>query len=297
MKRIFEERGHWYKGNLHMHTSLSDGLKDFDDAVREYHDRGYDFIAVTDHRRPGETMMRDGMLLLSGVEWDTGDGVHSPVFHILGIGMTKPSHVSYGKTAVPGPQSLVNTVLAADGAAFLAHPAWSVMDPAAITKVKGISGAEIYNTVSGLPWNAERADSSVWFDQWASKGVPVPAIAADDAHHYDGDQCVSFIMLNAKDLTRDSLMDALRCGNFYASQGPRFRSILLDESRRVLHLEFSEDVDRAVFYSNISWSPDRMQQHVHGSAEYHALPGEKYVRIELTDSGGRKAWSSPIPLP
>jgi hypothetical protein len=198
--------------------------------------------------------MQDGMLLLSGVEWIPATACIPRSSH--------PRHrhdetvpCQLRQNSRPGPQSLVNTVLAADGAAFLAHPAWSVMDPAAIVKVKGISGAEIYNTVSGLPWNAERADSSVWFDQWASKGVLVPAIAADDAHHYDGDQCVSFIMVNAKELTRDALVDALRCGNFYASQGPRFRSILLDEERKVLHLEFSEDVDRAVFYSNISWSP------------------------------------------
>ena len=39
----------WYKGNLHTHTTDSDGLKSPDDVKRLYKSLGYDFLALTDH--------------------------------------------------------------------------------------------------------------------------------------------------------------------------------------------------------------------------------------------------------
>ena len=40
------------RGNLHTHTTFSDGELPMEDAVRRYRDLGYDFVAVTDHE-PG----------------------------------------------------------------------------------------------------------------------------------------------------------------------------------------------------------------------------------------------------
>ena len=45
----------WYKGNLHCHTYWSDGRAFPDQVVRSYRDAGYDFCAVTDHNRMGES--------------------------------------------------------------------------------------------------------------------------------------------------------------------------------------------------------------------------------------------------
>ena len=46
---MFEIEGKWFKGNLHMHTTNSDGRLDPDSARAEYGSRGFDFIALTDH--------------------------------------------------------------------------------------------------------------------------------------------------------------------------------------------------------------------------------------------------------
>ncbi len=40
------------KGNLHTHTTFSDGLLPVEEAVGRYRELGYDFVAVTDHE-PG----------------------------------------------------------------------------------------------------------------------------------------------------------------------------------------------------------------------------------------------------
>ena len=86
------------------------------------------------------------------------------------------------------PQEIIDRINAAGGLAILAHPAWSLMEPGEMMDMKGIVAAEVYNSVSGAPWNANRADSSHYFDLWASKGKLVPCVASDDSHWYAGEQ-------------------------------------------------------------------------------------------------------------
>jgi hypothetical protein len=59
------------------------------EAIGVYREAGYDFIAITDHHRVGHLWQDDDFLILPGVEWDTGDVRNAPVYHILGIGMTR----------------------------------------------------------------------------------------------------------------------------------------------------------------------------------------------------------------
>src|SRR5499426_4325318 len=37
------------KGNLHAHTTFSDGRRPIDEVIARYRDLGYDFLAITDH--------------------------------------------------------------------------------------------------------------------------------------------------------------------------------------------------------------------------------------------------------
>ncbi len=66
----------WYKGNWHTHTTVSDGRKTPEEALALYRENGYDFIALTDHYkwRP-ESLEENGILCLSGCEYDTGADV------------------------------------------------------------------------------------------------------------------------------------------------------------------------------------------------------------------------------
>src|SRR5712692_7992737 len=65
------------KGNLHAHTTFSDGRYSIEDVIARYRDLGYDFLAITDHDDrihddywlhipPGD----DRMIILPGVELD-----------------------------------------------------------------------------------------------------------------------------------------------------------------------------------------------------------------------------------
>ena len=45
----YSEGGNWYKGNLHCHTTDSDGKLTPSEVVELYRSAGYDFLAISDH--------------------------------------------------------------------------------------------------------------------------------------------------------------------------------------------------------------------------------------------------------
>ncbi len=317
--RILENRFNWYKGNMHMHTTMSDGELDPVDAIGVYREAGYDFIAISDHRKVGHLWQDDDFLILPGVEWDTGDAIRMPVYHILGIGMNRetvdfyhgapyegaPLGNTHGgiwtgsrsgrKKYHPHPQAIIDAIRAAGGIAILAHPAWSVMSSEEMFDLHGLAGAEIFNSISGYPFNPGRDEASYYWDTWGKKGKLVGAFAGDDSHHYAGEQTKAFTMVNAQALHRDAIMDALKRGNFYASCGPRFHSIDYDPESGEVTVECSRDVQAVVFKSNTPW-PDGGYQKINGKgrASYQIMYEDRFVRIELIDRSGRKAWCTPF---
>lgn len=292
MKSLLKTDGNWYKGNLHTHTTLSDGKLTPDEAIRLYRSAGYDFLALTDHWKQSKGGMQDGLLLLSGAEWDVGDMLDYPVFHLIGAGMEKS--VKLERASDMPPQTVIDAITQAGGMAILAHPAWSVTNPSDCLGLRGLAGAEIYNSVSGFPWNC-RPDSSLYFDIWAAQGKLIRCMAADDTHFYKGEQTKSYLMVNAPALTLQAIKGAILAGDFYASQGPRFVSIVRDGS--VIHVEATDDasaeVETIVFYSNTVWCDDRVATCGVRKATYRIKPTDRYLRIELIGKDGRRAWSSP----
>ena len=294
--------GYWYKGNLHMHTTMSDGRLTPEEAVSRYRSAGYDFIAITDHRTVNPTWEGEDFLVLSGAEYDTGDAVgRMPLFHIVGIGMLDTPDLYYpqGRHAqqmYPSAQEIISEIHHVGGEAILAHPAWSVTDPSDVMALRGLLGAEIYNTYSGIPWNPGRADSSAYFDIWGKRGKYISCIASDDAHRYAGEECRAFVMVNAPQLSRLSIMEALRAGDFYASLGPRFYKITREED--IITIECSEDVRTIVFYTNTPWGDGNVQRPApkngmgRQTARFRVSRSDRYVRIELRDGKGLRAWSS-----
>lgn len=68
--KLFDDNKRFYKGNLHTHTTNSDGVHTPDEVLREYADNGYDFIALTDHWKVGAERKIENLLVLPGVEYD-----------------------------------------------------------------------------------------------------------------------------------------------------------------------------------------------------------------------------------
>ena len=45
----FKNCGNWYKGNIHSHTTISDGMLTPEQSVKLYKENGYHFLCFSEH--------------------------------------------------------------------------------------------------------------------------------------------------------------------------------------------------------------------------------------------------------
>lgn len=286
---LIDSSARMLKGNLHLHTTLSDGRKTPSEAARFYREAGYDFTAITDHNRlfegPSEL---EGVTVLAGAEYDFS--LPREVIHIVALGIDKAADEAQSRAE--GPQKTLDRVAACGGFSILAHPVWSLNTPETMLSLKNVDTSEVYNSASASPWNADRADSSCVLDLCAAAGRLFRFVASDDSHWYNGEQCSSYTMLQCDQNDPEHIIAALKSGRFYASRGPEIRSCSIEDG--VIRLDCSPAA-RVWFSSNVPWSAKRVTcgpDVTH--AEYHLLPGETFVRATVEDASGRRAWTSPV---
>lgn len=289
--KIFDESKPFWKGNFHCHTTRSDGRRSPEEVMEVYRAHGYDFLTLTDHRLLSEqTHLSDGMLMLSGVEMDFE--LCAEALHITGFGMDES--FSSDRSWLRSPQSCIDAMRRHGGRAILAHPAWSLNTMATLTSLRGLTAAEIYNTMSNAPWNGQRANSSGILDVTAAHGRLYNFVAADDAHYYAGEECRSYTMVQADELSQSAIIEAMDAGSFYCSQGPQFQQLTLENGLLTVRCS---PVDQIIFYSNLVWSSERCRAGKGlTDAAYHLDGGDTFVRVQLVDAQGNSAWSNPIAL-
>ena len=292
--QLFDPKKPWFKGNLHMHTTASDGKLSFEDAARRYQEAGYDFICITDHRmRSVGLQMFGDMLVLPGTEIDFF--LATQVIHIVGVNIGESFLDRYDVRW--GPQRGINEIRAAGGLAILAHPLWSLNTTETINSLRDLTAVEIYNSTSRPPWNGDRADATGLLDMAAANGVLHNTLAVDDAHHYNGDECYAFTRIQADALSVDSIMQALQTGAFYASQGPEIHQVTFDGES--VHVSCSP-AQRILFHSNRPYAPDRCAQGPGRTEASYLIRrdwNERFVRVIVEDGEGKRAWANPIEIP
>ena len=291
---LFDQGKPFFKGNLHTHTTNTDGRKSPEEVLDIYQAQGYDFIALTDHwkRTVDQPYMRDGMLVMTGTELDYT--LPGQVIHIVGVGVDES--VLENATRNGGAQSGVNAIRKAGGRAILAHPAWSLNTPEIIGALRNLTATEIYNSVSAFPWNGDRADSTCVLDVCAAQGHLLNTVAADDSHFYTGENCTSYIMLQTDELTQENVLKALDEGAFYATRGPRFEQIEVTEDE--IRVKCSA-VKYVIFHSDLPWVGGRTvsgDQLTEASFKINRSRSEQFIRVILIDEQGRRAWANPIKI-
>ncbi|MBR3018189.1 MAG: CehA/McbA family metallohydrolase [Clostridia bacterium] len=288
--KIFDPNLKFYKGNTHAHTTDSDGRATPEECMRQYKAAGYDFLAITDHWHVRGEGNYEGMLIVPGVEYDFS--FPTQTLHLVCLFPDEKQSVGIRRDSTH--KEAIRLVNAAGGVAIAAHPAWSLNTTEFLCSLDGVDIAEVYNTMSDEPYNAPRGNAESLLDVAAANGKLYNLAAADDSHFYQGEQCVSCVMVQAEALTVPAILNALRLGRFYASQGPQFKNI--EVNGREIFVETSP-VSTITFISNAFWIDDRC---THGEnltqTSYTARRGETYVRIQITDRDGKKAWSNPIAL-
>lgn len=273
----------WRRGNLHTHTTQSDGPLSPQETVDAYAVRGYDFLAISDHDRvtPFDGLNPRGMALISANEI-TAAGPH--LLHIGAREVVAPD---------PDRQAVLHAVHASAGFAIVNHPNWEAdfnhCPQELLETWEGYAGIEIYNGVvewiEGSPLATDR------WDRLLSGGHHVWGYANDDCHRVHGIG-VAWNMVQAAVCTPEAIVEALAAGRCYASTGVTIDWVRAYGASVGVR---ATNADRIVAYAD----DGRQYASVAGPELALEIPdntGLRYLRFECFGRGGAMAWTQPLRL-
>ncbi|MGO8947180.1 MAG: PHP domain-containing protein [Ktedonobacterales bacterium] len=292
----FQRPGRFYRGNLHTHSTHSDGALAPEVVVEAYRARGYDFVALTDHflERYGFPITDTRELRSADFTTLLGAELHAPRteagldWHLVAVGL--PLDFAPTSSGETGPQLAAR---AADNGAFvgMAHPAWYSLTLADALSIEAAHAVEVYNE-GVAQWN-DRGQSWYLCDLLLGCGRRVYAYAADDAHFISARPAAfaAWVQVRAEALTPEALLAALRAGAYYSSQGPEIHNIAVGHGQ----IAISCSPAASIIVSGAS--THARQAHGDSLTEITlSLDGfaGSYCRVTVIDHGGKRAWSNPI---
>ena len=280
----------YYKGNTHSHcypksSDITNSSYSAENIVASYKAKGYDFLVFTDHVNywyAGGLSTPDFTVISGSEPGISGGGLWG---HFTAIRIT--SNISgSGKTH----QQLLDAIAAQGGIAFLNHPRWSVIPITArqvINDMKqNLSHVEVYNGATDSPTNY---DSSLW-DSVLTTGRVMFGVASDDSHK-ETDQQRGWICVYASSRHPDTLVNAIRRGDFYASNG-----IVLDTVGYAPEKVYVKSTNGTTI--RFIGSGGSTLAMIQASEVTYVIQGnEGYVRAEIRNNLNQTAWIQPLVLP
>ena len=299
----FTAPGRFWRGNLHTHSTRSDGILSPEEVCRRYRAEGYDFLALTDHfigdygypivdTVPFRTA---GFTTILGAELHSGAMANGELWHILAVGLPADFAPSDSPSFHPKPGQETGPEIAARAVAAgafvaVAHPQWSGLTLADARSITAAHAVEIYN--HGCANGCDRPDGFAIADLLLTEGRKLSLIATDDAHFYEPDHFGGWVMVKSEANTPEALLAALKAGAFYSSQGPELRDVRLEGDHVV--------IESSSVVSAIAMGHGTGAKAVHGNSMTRAevpldrLNGSPWVRVAVIDAAGKRAWSNPI---
>lgn len=294
MLDAFVAPGRFWRGNLHGHSTNSDGLLSPEEVCTSYRTEGYDFVAVTDHFRPNynfpitdtRAYRFNGFTTLLGAEVHAPQTSRGAEWHLLAVGL--PPDFPATARHETGP-SLAARCAEAGAFVAIAHPHWYQLTLEDSLSIDVADAVEVYNHTSAV--NTDRGDGLVMLDALLSAGRRLNAIAVDDSHWRADDAFGGWVMVKAESNQPDQLVTALKAGHFYSSQGPEVHEISRDGD--ILEIRCSPAV------SVMLLGPVSENTRQHGASltrvrlSLKSFEGQ-WCRAVVVDAAGRRAWSNPL---
>lgn len=313
----------FYRGNIHTHTSESDGNAPPSTVLNWFKSNGYQFVAITDHDKLTVTppnISDQNFVTINGVEV-TGRAVSR------GVG-GKPVHVNAlcGTKAAAGVRN-TDPVLKnikdnlqaarADGSiTLLNHPnfGWAISR----ADLRATTGFDLLEIASGHPEVNDGGDKNrpltrpsavkLW-DEYMTTVGRVFGAAVDDSHHYfkfdpkNINPGRAWIAVWAKTLSADDICAAIRSGHFYSSKdfspqlnnralsGVNILSLKIESQSIELSVANWSQGDRVKF---IGTNGKLLHETKTNPARYALRGDEKYVRAQIEQGSAktkRVAWT------
>ena len=302
----YASSGTWYRGSTHLHTFHGPGGSIATDPAviaAWYRQAGYRFINFSDHN-----------YITSWSAAGTEDGAGS-------------EH-AFAARGAAGDMSKLPLLERLRGAALIELYNHRTGDYAGrIDRRKGVKYAvDIWDRLllaGNLIWPTAVDDAhDYWYRATIVDGKRTWRLIEDPAERF-GESGGGWMWVLAEQLTRHHLKAAMRRGAVYASQGPRFGRLGLEGEELVVGVVEGWEGEVRLIVDGALWRRYEIARGHVGSADSSGnggaegvrgvgdgspgdgsvgevrvrLPdstGRRYVRVELVDTEGRRAWSSPF---
>jgi len=293
------------RGNIHTHTTLSDGTSTPDRTVLWYAAHGYRFLALTDHNLLSDpshyaTLYDPEFVLIPGEEITMLGGGRQ--VHVNGLCMHSRVPGGAFPTQSAALAYAVERVLLQGGVPVVNHPNfdWAL----APSDVIDARDAPLLEIMSGHPYvhtagNATHPSHEALWDIALGAGAESMGVAVDDVHRIDvsGNPLAlpgrAWVEVFGAVADAKFICAALSKGELYASSGVELRRIAVTPSE--YSVEPAHDDVMVVFIGRegrvlAKLRPSRSD----GKAAYSPNGDEGYVRARLEAPDGTRAWTPAV---
>ncbi|NDW04800.1 phosphotransferase [Jiella sp. 40Bstr34] len=297
-REVFSAGGRFLRGNVHTHSTRSDGARSPGDVCAHYRDMGYDFLCLSDHFlakfdfpiTDTNDYRGDDFMTILGAEIHAPQNSQGEIWHVLACGLPADFDPPF-----PDERMEALAARARDAGAFvgIAHPQWSsltIEDGRALADVA--HAVEIWNT--GCALETGRGDGTALLDQLLNEGHRhLSGYATDDAHLKIPDSGGGWMMVKAERNEPRALLSAMKAGLYYSSQGPAIAAIQTVGDTLTIRTSPARMISLVGRGSRAetAFSDD-------GSLTSAELSLQRFVgdwcRLIVSDGEGRHAWSNPI---
>lgn len=297
--------GRFWRGNLHTHSTLSDGAMGPEKVVEAYKAAGYDFMMLSDHFlgrydwpiADTRNMRSNRFTTILGAELHAPNTQVGELWHIVAAGLPLDFEPAGEGETGPG---LARRAAAAGAFIGIAHPSWSQLTIEDGRAIKVAHAVEVYNHDCAMI--CDRGDGWYLIDQLLSEGRRLTAFATDDAHFHWGDYDAfgGWVEVKADSLEPEALVEALKAGRYYATQGPRIHELAM--SGNELRIACSP-VNAVTVMGGTSRTASRIGRAITKATldltelDVSWLPQQSrspWLRVSVIDQNGKRAWTNPI---
>ncbi len=291
-----------YRANLHCHSNASDGVLSPQQIKEAYKSEGYSVVAFCDHEKviPHTELEDDSFVPLTAVEIGIiqqgkprpiTEAYHMNFYAKNKFATTCPAlkiPLEEREYSVKNVNDLIKESYDAGFLCQLNHPRWSRLDSNDIKGICGLASFEVFNSACEMNWfNGEGVYE---YELYLRSGGRSSVAACDDnhdpSHHFGG-----WTWVSAPKLTYSDIITAIENGDTYASTGPKIEELYIESDTLRIKCSpvarvgvFSESRLRSV---EVSDNGDDKLTDVCLKIDF---PHE-YIRVEIIDSKGKKAWT------
>ena len=304
----------WFKGNLHTHTNKSDGDSSPETVVDWYSNNKYDFLVLSDHNHLTILDSNQTKLLLIPGEEITLNLPYT--IHINAIGIKKVIEPTLRSTKVKTLQANIDNIINSGGLAEINHPnfRWALNEKD-LVQVRGAHFIEVFNgnyNTHNYGGGGKKSVEEMW-DEMLSKKIKIWGVAVDDSHHFKEEFAPhrhnpgrGWVEVFAKNLSEKNILDSMRNGNFYFSNGVKFKKINFNKEKIELSIAgdyFNKGLSNSLltdskYTTQLISNEGEIIEEINGKSVKFNLVNENneytYYRTKTISSTGSIGWTQPI---